>query len=269
MTSLAQTAVLDGTATEITEPLPRQTGALAPRPAASVPAAVTPLDMMRLALEQRADVATLRDLMALHREWQADEARKAWVVAMAAFKAEPLSIAKNKAVKFGNTEYSHVTLDALVEAVVPLLAKHGLGHRWEVTQDDKAISVTCCIFHVLGHTERVTMRSGPDTSGSKNAIQGIASARTYLARYTLESALGLAAYNEDDDGRDPPPGGAMISEAEKNELVELLRETGADVKRFLAHFRVENIDQLPLARFAEAKAALERKRNKAAAGGAQ
>jgi hypothetical protein len=42
-------------------------------------------------------------------------------------------------------------------------------------------------------------------SGSKNAIQAIGSAVTYLQRYTLLSATGLAAKNGDNDGADASP----------------------------------------------------------------
>ena len=48
------------------------------------------------------------------------------------------------------------------------------------------------------------MQSLPDTSGSKNSIQAISSAVTYLQRYTLLAATGLSTSelgNLDNDGR--------------------------------------------------------------------
>jgi hypothetical protein len=45
------------------------------------------------------------------------------------------------------------------------------------------------------------MEAGADVSGKKNAIQSVASSITYLSRYTLLAATGLAAVDmPDDDG---------------------------------------------------------------------
>jgi hypothetical protein len=54
------------------------------------------------------------------------------------------------------------------------------------------------------------MSAPDDQSGGKNAIQARGSTVTYLQRYTLLSAFGLVAADEDDDGRkgvkpEPPP----------------------------------------------------------------
>ena len=267
MTSPADAAVIDGTATETAEPVARQTAALAPRPAAQPPApssGSTTLDMMRLAVERGADIQTIERLMALHERVEANQARRAFDEAVADAKAEIPPIARNRK---GHNSKKYADFAAYAEVVDPIISRHGLSYRFRSKQDDR-IHVTCILSHRGGHSEETTLSGPPDSTGNKNVIQSIGSTLTYLQRYSLVQALGLAA-TDDDDGEGAGPGGAMISAAEKDELVALLRETGADVKRFLAHFRVENIDQLPLARFAEAKAALERKRNKAAAGGAQ
>lgn len=265
MTNLADLATLDGTATEHAEPLSRQTSALAPRPAAQVPAAVTPMQMLAMAIERGADVGMLEKLMALQERWEANEARKAFVAALSAFKAEPPTIEKNKHVSFpnskgGTTEYDHATLDQVANVIGAALSKHGLSHRWETEQmDGGMIRVSCILQHALGHSERVTLQASPDQSGGKNNIQAVGSTVTYLQRYTLLAAVGLAAKDQDDDG-EGAGAGSMISADEKQVLVDLLRETGADTGRFLAFFKVPSVDELPLARFAEAKEKLERKR---------
>jgi hypothetical protein len=46
----------------------------------------------------------------------------------------------------------------------------------------------------------VTMSAPPDTSGAKNVIQAKASTVTYLRRYTLLGAVGMAAGMPDSDG---------------------------------------------------------------------
>ena len=79
------------------------------------------------------------------------------------------------------------------------MAAHGLSYRFRTIQDG-AIKVTCILSHKSGHSEENTLSGPADASGSKNAIQAIGSTLTYLQRYTLTQALGLAA-SDDDDGR--------------------------------------------------------------------
>jgi hypothetical protein len=59
--------------------------------------------------------------------------------------------------------------------------------------------VTCILTHEKGHSEETSLQGPPDTSGSKNSIQAVGSSVTYLCRYTLLAACGLAA-SEDTDG---------------------------------------------------------------------
>lgn len=169
-----------------------------------LPATMNPSGLLQIAVQQGADLDKLERLMALQERWEATEARKAFVAALAAFKADPPALTKNKRVKFNQTEYSHATLDHVSAAIGAALTKHGLSHRWEVTQTAERITVACVLQHVMGHSERVTMEAPADQSGSKNSIQAIGSTVTYLQRYTLLSATGMAVKGQDDDGAGGP-----------------------------------------------------------------
>lgn len=159
--------------------------------------APTPMDLLRIATEQGANVDTLAKLLNLQERWEANQARKLFNEAMAKFKKNPPTIEKNKHVKFGNTEYDHATLDHVVEQIGSALSAVGVRHRWETAQNP-SISVTC-VLEGFGHEERTTLQAPADQSGSKNAIQAIASTVTYLERYTLLAAVGMAAKGQDDD----------------------------------------------------------------------
>ena len=101
------------------------------------------------------------------------------------------------------------------------------------------------------------MSASPDTSGSKNAVQSIGSTVTYLQRYTLYSILGLASAEQDDDG------GAAAQPLDDNQVANLealMDEVGADRKKFLQHFRIDAIEDLPQPRLKGAIAMLEAKR---------
>lgn len=169
-----------------------------------VAAVITPMDMLSRAIERGMDPATLKELMDLADRHNANEARKAFVTALNEFKANPPSIFKNKAVAFGQgkTAYKHATLDNVSGEIGAALAKVGISHRWETEQlEGGMIRVTCVLTHALGHSERVPLQASPDTSGSKNAIQAVGSTVTYLQRYTLLAATGMAVQDQDDDGR--------------------------------------------------------------------
>ena len=217
---------------------------------------VTPPELLRLAISSNADLDKLEKLMALQERWEANEARKAYHVAMAAFKASPPKIGKDKAVKFGNTAYSHATLSNVTETIGAALSRHGLTASWATTQDESKITVTCRITHVLGHSESTALSSSPDSSGSKNQIQAIGSAITYLERYTLLALTGLATHEQDDDG----VGATEFITAEQAKILTAkIKETGADSTKFLEYMGAETIDTIPAAAYRKAITALAQK----------
>lgn len=167
-----------------------------------LPAAITPMQMLSMAVSQGADLDKLTKLMDLQERWEKNEARKAFHRAFSAFKSEAVSVIRNKQVTDGPLKgKSYAELFAVVDAVTPALSKHDLSASWRLTKDEKDwIEVTCTITHVLGHSESVPMGALPDTGGAKNVIQARASTVTYLERYTLMAAVGLAAKGQDDDG---------------------------------------------------------------------
>lgn len=223
--------------------------------------APTPNTLLRLAVEQGADLERLEKLMELQQRWEANEARKAWVAAMNAFKANPPVLTKNRRVQFGNTVYNHASLDEAVRVITEGLSAHGLSHRWTVEQlDGGMVRVTCVITHEMGHSESTSMQAGADSSGSKNSIQAIGSTVTYLERYTLLAATGLAAKGMDDDAK-----GAVkrINAKQAADLDALMEEVGADKAKFLRYFKIERTEDLAEAALQDAVRALEAKRNKA------
>jgi hypothetical protein len=162
-------------------------------------AAPTPVDLLKMAVSQNADIDKLKQLMDLQERWEHNEAEKAYIEAMSAFKANSILILTDKVNKQYDSRY--VSLGNLVSTVTPFLSKHGLSVQWEIDQSS-GIKVSCVITHVQGHREAVSMTVPPDSSGAKNPIQQIKSAITYAKACTFESICGLASTsaNLDDDG---------------------------------------------------------------------
>lgn len=166
--------------------------------------AVTPMAMLQLAVQNGASVEQLERLMALNERHEANEAKKAFVAALNAFKQNPPEVVKNKQVGFGKTTYSHATLEDASAIIGAALSQHGISHRWNVEQTEGKVKVTCILTHSMGHSESVSMEAGLDNSGSKNSIQALGSTVSYLQRYTIFASAGLApkgAASVDDDGR--------------------------------------------------------------------
>lgn len=235
-------------------------------PQASTPDAITPMHMLQVAMEKGADLDRLQQLMDLQERWEANESRKAFVAAMARFKAEPPTVLKGKHVSFqtakGVTEYDHATLADVCDAATKGLALVGISHRWDVVQDNGVITVRCILTHEQGHSESVSLSARADDSGGKNAIQAIGSAITYLQRYTLMAATGLAAAEMDDDGRGAGKPVATITEDQAADLRAMAEDVGADLPKFLAWLGVESLSDLPADKYRKAVAALESKRGK-------
>lgn len=179
-----------------------------------------PMHLIQLAVQQGASPEALEKLLALKERWEAGEARKAFVSAMAQFKADPPKITKNKKVNFttqkGTTSYSHASLDHVCDVIGAALGKVQISYRWETEQlDNGHVKVRCILTHALGHQESSVLIAQPDNSGNKNTIQAVGSTVTYLQRYTLLAVTGMATEDQDDDGR-----GAGTVTAEPADQVE-------------------------------------------------
>jgi len=164
------------------------------------------LDLMQGAIAKGASVEVMRQLLDLHERSQAFQARKAFDAAMAAAKAEIPVIVKSNTVdfttKFGRTHYAYEDIGSIAEVIDPILSKYGLYYRWstEPTDNPAVTLVTCIVSHREGHSIHNSLPAERDETGNKNKNQAVGSAVTYMQRYTLKAALGLAAA-KDDDGR--------------------------------------------------------------------
>ena len=143
------------------------------------------------------DPGTLRELLAVQREWEAGEARKAFAAALVALKRDlPTVIARDALVDYqgskGRTRYTHASLAGVMEAITEPLTRHGFSLAWKPATPAAGVSVTCRLTHAAGHFEEASLTAPADTSGSKSSAQAIASTITLLQRYTALSLLGIA-----------------------------------------------------------------------------
>lgn len=220
---------------------------------ASPSVVATPSGMIQMALQSGADLEKLEKLLTLQEKWDANEAKKAYHVAMAAFKSIPLEIDKDKKVEYstskGQVGYFHASLANVVKKITSELGKHGLSASWNTQQNGK-VTVTCKITHVSGHSEETTLTAEADLSGSKNSIQAIGSTITYLQRYTILSALGLATGGQDDDGHSATL--ELIDDSQLGILRDSLAEINENEGPVCKYLGIETLEQLPKASYQKA-----------------
>lgn len=217
----------------------------------------SPMAMMTMAISQGADLSQIEKMMDLQIRWDANEAKKAYVKAMAAFKADPPKIEKDRKVSYNKTNYSHASLGNVTEKINSGLGAHGLSAAWATEQNGTAIKITCTITHMLGHSESTSLTAPADTSGAKNNIQAIGSTISYLQRYTLLSLTGLATQDQDNDGMPVAPV-ATLDEKQVSQVIDMMNAANVDHADYLKYLEVSVADQIPASRFKAIIAELDR-----------
>ena len=178
---------------------------------ASLPVMAQPhMRLIEIALEKGTDITQLEKLMDLQERYEANQARKEFAAAMSKFQSMLPVIEKNGVVDYtsakGRTCYDYAKIEDIAHAIKPALKETGLSYRFTQTQNQGWITVTCIITHSSGHSEISELTSQPDISGGKDPLKAIASANSYLRRYTLTGNLGIVAGGEDDDAGAAGPG---------------------------------------------------------------
>lgn len=214
--------------------------------------------MIQMAVEKGMTGEDLQALLAARREWEADEAKKAYNHALADFQREAPIV--EKADDAHGKKYA--ALDRIWRTVRPLLTEKGLSVTWHETSidvDNKVCSIAGELAHRDGHS--VTLKRDvpmPDIIRGQNAAQQAGSAETYGKRYALCAALGIVT-GEDDDASSC---GETITAKQMTELSGMLDQVDERDKvltDLLDWASVDTLEDLPANKFATAKKAINAK----------
>jgi hypothetical protein len=214
--------------------------------------------MIQMAVEKGMTGEDLQALLAARREWEADEAKKAYNHALADFQREAPIV--EKADDAHGKKYA--ALDRIWRTVRPLLTEKGLSVTWHETSIDvenKVCSIAGELAHRDGHS--VILKRDvpmPDIIRGQNAAQQAGSAETYGKRYALCAALGIVT-GEDDDASSC---GETITAKQMTELSGMLDQVDERDKvltDLLDWASVDTLEDLPANKFATAKKAINAK----------
>ncbi len=259
------------------EPTPE----LATRPADAIqrPPATSMLEVIeRAALDPRIDVAKMKELFALKRELEHDEAVKAFRAAKSRLAVKLPHITKHGNIiheKNGETKLisRYAKLEDIDVAIRPLLAEEGFAFSFDSEAKGDVITYSAELSHRDGHAETKMITVKADTSGAKNSIQAVGSSTSYARRMLIKMHLNLIERDEDDDGNGNSV--ELISKEHAAEIAGLLaaaRDAGlpgfAD-DRWLKWLTVSTFDAMLERDFARVRDAIKRKRAEAEAKAAE
>lgn len=206
----------------------------------------TSIALIREAMSNGADPATLRELLAVKREWEADEARKAYFRAISEFQNRAPIIEK------GDDAHGkkYARMDRIWRTIRPLFTELGLSCTWQKCEvKDGLCHVEGQLAHIQGHSIELVMDVAlPAIVPGQNAAQQVGSARTYATRYAFCAAIGLQT-GEDDDAAALTQ---KISRAQCDEILALLKkfpEWQKERDGLLGWQGVDKLDDLPLSAF--------------------
>ena len=239
------------------------TTALAPTQPQDVLAAVL-ADTDRL---KELEIDKVERLFALAREMQADSARREFAEA---FNAVQLEMAPVRKLGWnGHTKSHFARQEEVAQMLDPIILSHGFSRSMSSTDSptDGLMRFVLLLRHNGGHEERHHLDAPNDSvgmkgSGNKTALHGMASSYTYCERHLLCKVFGVQVVSDDDGNAAAGvgPGSELISIDQHDDLLATIHEVGADMGRFLKHFKLDSVGAMPVSRLKEAIALLEAKR---------
>lgn len=162
---------------------------------------------------------------------------------------------KNKAGEITSRFMKYEDIDAVIR---PLLQKYGFSLQHDRREEHGKMVITTWLKHRGGHQDSVSIPLPFDqTNALKSALQAAASTASFGKRHNVCSLLNIVAEGEDDDGVNTQH--MKIDDAQAKEIKDSLRETDADVTRFLGYMKVACVEDIAMKDYGKACIALRRK----------
>jgi len=157
--------------------------------------------IQRAAADPGCDIEKMERLMQMHERFQAKQAEQQYAEALAIMQEELPAIGERGGIKDrnGRVQSTYALWEDINDAIKPVLAKHGFSLTFRTPRNDKGVEVEGVLTHRSGHSERTSILLPADLTGSKNAVQAVASSVSYGKRYTAGALLNITTHGEDDD----------------------------------------------------------------------
>jgi hypothetical protein len=220
---------------------------------------MTPMDMLSSAIERGADIATIKELMALRKELELEESKQAFDGAMKDAQAEMVPVVKDK--DNAQTKSKYASYAALDRAVRPIYTKYGFSLTFDTgnADDTSEVRMLCDVSRDGRYTRQYHIDMPADGKGAKGGdvmtkTHATGSATRYGMRYLLIMIFNIAiADKADDDGNAAAQlDYERVSEKQLADLRDLIEATGANLERFLTYIKLDSLANLRADKFDDA-----------------
>lgn len=155
----------------------------------------------------------------------------------------------------------YAKFEHILSAIKPALLSCGFSITHRTVTGAETVTVTAILSHRAGHREETSLTLPVDKSGSKNSVQAIGSSVEYGRRYTMNSLLGIATKDADNDGRGnrgaQQPESEFITKTMISALRSLIKQAGSTEADFCKLARINDLGELAKTRYKAAVSNLQ------------
>lgn len=215
----------------------------------------------RAAMNPNVDIDKMERLLMMQERIMAKNAEQLFNAALAEMQEKLPTIEATGEIKNrdGKVQSRYAKWEDINEAIKPILREYGFALTFK-SEINGSVKVTGILTHKAGHREQTEITLPADTSGSKNAVQAVASSVSYGQRYTAKLLLNITSRGEDDDGQSAaqqkakePMKAPRITGAQIADLRNALKVAGIDEPSFLKAAKVDSINAITVDRFQHCK----------------
>lgn len=231
---------------------------------AQLPTAAQPRSLLaaivQLASDPAVDVAKLGALLEMQQRMEVRQGEIEFGQALARLSMKMPRVKKNGTVDLGSGKgsYPFAKWEDIDRVIRPLMAEEGFALSFDAQPrqaDGGGLIVTGTLLHRDGHSKTASMPLSLDSGPGRNNLQAMGSTLSYGKRYVAEMLLNIVREGDDDDGI----GAQTITEAQRDALIILADNAGADKRKFCDLFEIESIADLPARDYKRAESMLQRK----------
>lgn len=222
------------------------------------------MSMLQYAIDKGVDPGAMRELADLHEKIERREAEKQFNQALVDFQTTCPPIPRVDTVDYVSSSgkrvhFMYADFETIMSVVRPHASRFGFAFVFTTVAPGPGLLVrTCMLLHRNGHSIR---SDAPVTTANTNPgmsdQQKYSAAETIASRRALLAVLGLAHTDADAESQ---AHAEPVTAEQAATLDALINEVKADRVRFLAHFKVSALADVPQGQFGEAVRMLEAKR---------
>lgn len=216
---------------------------------------VSPL--AKMAMDKDLDPEKISQLLEVQKQWEANEAKKAFSKAMSDSQADMPMIVRTAENK--QTHSMYAKHEMICKLIKPVYTSHGLSLTFHEGKAEKEgeIRVFCDVSHSMGHTERYFIDLPIDNAGAKGnvnktPVHAKASTISYGHRYLTLMIFDLATYDDNDGNLAPDIDG--ISGEQSTQIHVLIKELETlgkpiQVQGLCTWAKAQSIETIPIKNF--------------------